>query len=50
MVEKKVGTKNEMVNGSVNETKRLTGEAAHRRKRVESINESDMTMAERLGL
>jgi len=30
--------------------KRLTGEGASRRKRVESINESEMTMAERLGL
>ena len=36
-------------NGAIGNAKRTTGEAAARRKRVESINESEMTMAERLG-
>ena len=36
----------EEINGKVN---RLTGETAVRKRRLESINESEMTMAERLG-
>ena len=42
---KKGKDQNEM-NGKVN---RVTGESAIRKRRLESINESDMTMAERLG-
>jgi hypothetical protein len=54
IIEKKVTSGQERNNGSgiggTGNAKRTTGEAAARRKRVESINESEMTMAERLGL
>ena len=50
VVEKKVSTSGAIDTSDYRGNgKRLTGEGASRRKRVESINESEMTMAERLG-
>merc|ERR1711970_1543721 len=44
---KKEKNENSEINGKVN---RITGENSIKKRRLESINESDMTMAERLGL